>query len=251
MEGLGNDSAEPAVAAFDRVRIVLCRPSHPGNIGATARAMKTMGLSRLLLVAPERPIDAQAEAMASGATDVLAAACTVASLGEALAGTIHAVALTARRRELAAEPLWARTAAAEAAALTAAGEVALVFGNETFGLTNDELMLCPRWAQIPANPAYGSLNLAAAVQVLCYELRLALCDAGPPPAIPDAGHPASHEEIAGLIAQAEQAAIGCGYLDPARPRRFTPRLWRLAQRARLEREEIHLLRGLLAALRKG
>lgn len=232
----------------NRVRIVLCRPSHPGNIGSCARAMKTMGFTRLVLVAPEHPPDERSVAMASGAGDVLARAQTVATLSEALSDVIDGVALTARRRELAGEALWARQAAAELAKRTAEGEVALVFGNETFGLSNEELMLCPRWAQIPANSDYSSLNLAAAAQVMCYELRQALFDAGPPPTIPDAGTPATHDEVAGLINQAEQAAIACGYLDPAQPKRFTPRLWRLALRARLEREEIHLLRGLLTAL---
>lgn len=232
---------------FSRVRVVLCRPSHPGNIGAAARAIKTMGFSRLVLVRPKCFPDPQAEAMASGATDVLGAACVVDSLAEGLDGTVLATALTSRRRELATEPLWARDAAREVAEQAHQGEVALVFGNETYGLDNDELMQCARWAMIPANPAYASLNLAAAVQLMTYELRLALSNPGAPPAVPDAGIPASHDEVQRLVAHFERFAMATGFLDPASPKRFEPRLWRLFARARVEKEEVNILRGLLAA----
>lgn len=243
-------------SAFERVRVVLCRTSHPGNIGSAARALKTMGFAQLVLVAPRHLPDAQAEALASGASDVLAAARVVPTLAEALVGTTMAVALTARRRELAVAPLWARAAAGELAqALQAPDvgadtEVALVFGNETYGLSNEELGLCSRWAMIPANPDYSSLNLAAAVQLLCYELRLALDDPGAPPEVPDAGQPATHEDVERLLTHVEQVAVASAFLDPASPKRFVPRLRRLAARARLEREEVNILRGLLAAVQK-
>lgn len=230
-----------------RVRVVLSHTSHPGNIGAAARAMKTMGFSRLVLVNPKILPDAQAEAMASGAGDVLASAQIVGSLVEALSGTVLALAMTARRRELAAEPLWARAGAGELAAVAAQGEVALVFGNETAGLSNEELAQCARWALIPANPEYSSLNLAAAVQVMCYELRLALLGVPPAPTIPGAGAPATHEDVDGLIAHLEQAAIGSGFLDPEKPGRLMLRLRRLFGRAALEKEEVNILRGLLAS----
>lgn len=234
--------------AFCRVRIVLSRTSHPGNIGAAARAMKTMGFSRLVLAAPQCVPDEQAVALASGADDLLAQAQTVASLPEALAGVSLAVALTSRRRDLATTPRWAREAAQEAAAIAqAGGEVAFVFGNETNGLTNTELAQCNRWAMIPANPAYPSLNLAAAVQVICYELRLALAAVPPAPTLPNAGQPATHDEVEGLLAQLEAAAIESGFLDPERPGRLMLRLRRLFARANLEREEVNLLRGLLAS----
>jgi tRNA/rRNA methyltransferase len=243
-------SAVLPAPTFDRVRVVLCRPSHPGNIGSAARAMKTMGFSRLVLVAPKQFPDPQAETMAAGATDVLDSACVVSTLAEALEGTVLATALTSRRRELAVAPLWAREAAQELAQEIAQGEVALVFGNETYGLSNDELALCARWAMIPANPESPSLNLAAAVQLLSYELRLALMDPGVLPVIPDAGVPANHEDVERLINHLQQVALDSGFLDPAAPKRFVPRMRRLFARARIEREELNILRGLLAATQK-
>jgi tRNA/rRNA methyltransferase len=233
--------------ALERVRIVLSHTSHPGNIGAAARAMKTMGFSRLFLINPKAFPDAQADALACGADDVLAQARICSSLAEALKGTVLAVALTARRRELATTPLWARSAATELASILPQGEVALVFGNETAGLSNDELAQCARWAMIPANPAYTSLNLAAAVQVLCYELRLRLLDAPPPPSVTGAGTPATHDEIDGLLGQIENSALHSGFLDPQQPGRLMLRLRRLFSRAGLEKEEVNILRGLLAS----
>lgn len=236
---------------LDRVRIVLSHTSHPGNIGAAARAMKTMGLSRLVLVNPAHFPDPQADAMAAGAVDVLANALVCRSLEEALLGTTFATAMTARRRGLAVEPLWAREAAAELAVLAGKGEVALVFGNETAGLSNEEVSLCMRWAKIPTDPDWSSLNLAQAVQVLCYELRLAAVDVGAPPPITDAGEPASHEEVEGLVGHLERAAVGSGFLDPAQPKRLMPRMRRLFARARLEKEEVAILRGMLSAFETG
>lgn len=233
-----------------RVRVVLTRTSHPGNIGAAARAMKTMGFTRLVLVNPKIFPDPQAEAMASGANDVLAAARVVASLSEALHGSVLALAMTARRRDLATEPLWARGGAAEIAGVAAGGgEVALVFGNETSGLSNEELALCARWAMIPANADYSSLNLAAAVQVMCYELRLALAAALPAPSF-QASEPATHDAVEGLLAQLEGAAVDSGFLDPESPGRLMLRLRRLFARAGLEKEEVNILRGLLASFKQ-
>jgi len=234
-----------------RIRIVLSHTSHPGNIGGAARAMKTMGLTRLVLVNPKYFPDPQAEAMAAGATDVLAQAQVCSSLPEALAGTTFATALTARRRGLAVEPLWARDAAAELAAMAGDGEVALVFGNETAGLSNEEVSLCARWAKIPTDPHCSSLNLAQAVQVLCYELRLAAVGAGTPPRIKDAGKPASHEDVEGLMGHLERAAIASGFLDPAQPKRLMPRMRRLFARAGIEKEEVAILRGMLSAFETG
>lgn len=238
------------MSLLDRIRVVLSHPSHPGNIGAAARAMKTMGLSQLVLVNPRSFPDAQADAMASGAVDVLSGARVAASLADALAGTTFATALTARRRELAVDPLWVREAAGEIAAAALVGDAAIVFGNETAGLSNDELMLCQRWASIPAQSEYSSLNLAQAVQVMCYELRMAALDPGAPPAISDAGKPASHDDVERLLAHIESTAVNVGYLDPAAPKRFLPRLRRLLSRARIEQEEVSLLRGLLTAMDK-
>jgi len=234
-----------------RVRIVLSRTSHPGNIGAAARAMKTMGLGRLFLVTPKIFPDAQAEAMAAGATDVLANARVCASLDEALSGTVFTVAMTARRRELATEPLWVRDAMAATAAQLAQdarGDVAIVFGNESAGLSNEDLARCSRWAMIPCNPEWTSLNLAAAVQIACYELRLAEVGAGATPTIADASDRASFDEIEGLIGHFESAAVSSGFLDPAEPKRLMHRLRRMFSRAGLEKVEVNILRGILSSL---
>jgi len=246
-----NTTPLPETAVLDRIRIVLSHPSHPGNIGAAARAMKTMGLSRLVLVNPKAFPDAQADAMAAGATDLLVQAEVVTSLSEALSGTVLAVAMTARRRELATPALWARDAAAEVVATASSGDVAIVFGNETSGLSNEELGQCRRWAMIPVNAGFSSLNLAAAVQVMGYELRLAALDPGQPPAISGAGELASHDEVEGLITHIERAAIASEFLDPASPKRLILRLRRMFSRAAPEKEEVNILRGLFAALEKG
>jgi tRNA/rRNA methyltransferase len=245
-----NATPLPVAASLDRIRVVLSHPSHPGNIGAAARAMKTMGLSRLVLVNPKVFPDAQADAMAAGATDLLVAASVVSSLSEALSGTVLAMAMTARRRELAVPALWARDGAAELVGMAACADVALVFGNETSGLSNDELALCRRWAMIPVNADFSSLNLAAAVQVMCYELRLAALDPGLPPAISGAGLLASHDEVERLIAHIERAALSSEFLDPASPKRLIARLRRMFSRAAPEKEEVNILRGLFAALEK-
>src|SRR5205814_399567 len=166
---------------LSRIRVVLLRPSHPGNIGAAARAMKTMGITQLRLVRPKRFPHPDAAAMASGARDLLASARVCGSLEEALAGTTSSVALSARERELSHPPLDARAAARELLRAARKDEVAVVFGNETAGLSNKDIMRCSALARIPANPEYPSLNLAQAVQVVAYELRTA---AQAPPAAP-------------------------------------------------------------------
>jgi tRNA/rRNA methyltransferase len=189
-----------------------------------------------------------AEARASGADDVLAAARVVGSLQEALSGTLFAAALTARRRELSLPVADARSAAGQAVAWTGQGEVAVVFGNETSGLSNEELALCHLPVTIPANPAFSSLNLAAAVQILCYELRLAAGGALPTPA--GEAVAASFDEVERLHAHLERVMVKVDFLDPANPRRLLPRLRRLFGRARLEREEVAILRGFLTAVDK-
>ena len=152
------------------VRIVLCRPSHPGNIGAAARAMKTMGLADLRLVAPEKFPAPEAQWMATNAQDVLQNSTVHASLAEALADCVAAFALSARPREWSTQVLDVRAAAARAVDL--GGDVAFVFGNEQAGLTNEEMLACQYLVHIPANPEFTSLNLAQAVQVVAYELFL-------------------------------------------------------------------------------
>lgn len=207
--------------------------------------MLTMGFDALYLVNPRRFPDREADAMATGAVEVLARTTVCGSLPEALAGTRLAIGLTARRRDLASDMVDVREAAAVAADASRSGEVALVFGTEMSGLTNEELSRCQLLATIPTNPAFSSLNLAAAVQVVCYEARRAF--AAPPP--PSAGERdyALAEEVEALFAHMEAGMIATGFLDPASPRRLMPRLRRLFGRTRLEKEEVNILRGMLRA----
>jgi len=233
-------------ARLAHVRVVLVRTTHPGNIGAAARAMKTMGLARLVLVEPRRFPDPQADAMATGADDILAAATVCATLDEALAGTTLQIALTARRRELSHLALDAREAAQTAVSECERGqEVAVVFGTEMSGLANEEVIKCQRVAHIATNPQYSSLNLAAAVQVMAYELRVAAH--GPAAASNERYEAATFEEIEGFYAHLERNLVRSGFLDPAHPRRLLERMRRLFGRTRLEKEEINLLRGMLSA----
>lgn len=232
-----------AAAPLDRIRIVLSHTSHPGNIGAAARAMKTMGLRELWLVAPGEFPSEVASARASGADDILANARVVATLAEALADTIFVAALTARRRELSLPRQHAREAATTVISHAGSGPVALVFGNETSGLSNEELALCSLPVTIPTAADFSSLNLAAAVQLLAYELRLA---AAAPPALEEAqGTQATHADFEAFITHLERAVTASGFHDPRNPKRLLPRLRRLFNRVRLEREEVAILRGML------
>ncbi|WP_417066708.1 RNA methyltransferase [Niveibacterium terrae] len=236
--------------ALSQIRVVLSRPSHPGNIGAAARAMKTMGLSRLYLVSPRDFPHPEAMTRASGATDVLENAVVCDSLAEALAGTVQALALTSRHRELCAPPRWLPEAASELLQLAEDSEVAVVFGNETFGLTNEEVAQCQRTVTIPANAEYASLNLGSAVQVIAWELRRQALE-GRLPALPQQfGELATHDDVERLITHFEQALTGSGFLNPEHPGRLIPRLRRLFGRAALEREEVAILRGALASLQE-
>jgi tRNA/rRNA methyltransferase len=245
---------EAAQALLGRVRVVLCRTSHPGNIGAAARAMKTMGLSRLYLVSPLCAVDAVAEARAAGATDVLAGAVHCASLGEALGGCVHALALSARLRDLGPAAMAVRGSAAPLLAEAANGDVAIVFGNESSGLTNEELQRCQKAVTIPSNPDFSSLNLGAAVQVMAYELRMAAFSEAPPAlttlATPFSSPAAALDEIERFYAHLEAVLVATGFHDPAKPRRLMPKLRRLFGRAALEKDEINILRGILDSIEK-
>jgi tRNA/rRNA methyltransferase len=225
-------------------RIVLCRPSHPGNIGAAARAMKTMGLADLRLVAPLRAPVAEDVWMATHGADVLAAARTHATLAEAIADCTAAFALSARPREWSPQVLDVRAAAERAAANDA--PVAFVFGNESAGLTNDELFACQHLVHIPADPKNSSLNLAQAVQVVAYELHVAR-GASVPAARSE--KLATVEDVEGLYAHLEDAARASGFMAPGSKLRER---WRrlFARMPDLEREEVNILRGLLKSLRK-
>lgn len=232
--------------ALERLRVVLTQTSHPGNIGAAARAMKTMGLRDLALVRPRHFPHAEATAMAAGGADLLERASVHDSLEDALSGCVLAVGFSARRRDLSHPVQSIREAAGEIAAATASGRVALVFGNETSGLSNEELARCQAFASIPANTEYSSLNLAAAVQVACYEVAVAAGAHAAP--VARERLPATVDDLNALIAHLEASARASGFLDPQKPGRFVEHMRRLFARVKLERAEVKLLRGLLGAL---
>ena len=234
--------------ALERVRVVLSRTSHPGNIGAAARAMKTMGLSHLVLVSPHAFPDPVATARAAGADDILANARIVGSLAEALEGTVFAAAMTARRREMAVPMKWAREAAGDLVQRTVYGDVALVFGNESVGLSNEDVALCHMPVTIPVSETYSSLNLGAAVQLLCYELRMATLDPGEAPGAEF--EPATFDQIEGFYAHLDRAITASGFFNPTNSKRLWPRLRRLFGRIRLEKDEVNILRGMLTAFEK-
>lgn len=239
-------------SALDRIRIVLCETSHPGNIGAAARAMKTMGLSRLVLVNPRHFPHPEAEALAAGADDLLQTVQVCESLEQALQGTVFAVASTARPRDLAHEVVDCREACARLAAEAAAAEVALVFGTERAGLTVKQISQCQLIGMIPTSAAFSSLNLAQAVQVFAYELRMAL--AGAPAYRQHTGSRegaeiATHEEMEGFFGQLESTFYATGFLDEKEPKRLMQRMRRLFARARTEKTEVNILRGFLSAIR--
>jgi tRNA (cytidine32/uridine32-2'-O)-methyltransferase len=245
---MSDPSTTPAAdSPLQRIRIVLVGTQHPGNIGSAARALKTMGLTRLVLVDPSRFPHAEADALAAGADDVLAGAQVHASLADALADCRLVLGCTARSRRVALEEQAPRDAADRAlGAATEGGEVALVFGRERTGLTNEELQLCHGAVHIPANPAYSSLNLAAAVQVLAYELRLSALDAGGAMHASAAEMPAEHAELEGFFAQLAQTLDAIDFHKGRAPESAMRKLRRLFLRAGLDTKEVRLLRGILA-----
>ena len=234
-------------AALDRVRIVLCETSHPGNIGAAARAMKTMGLSRLVLVNPKQFPHADADAFASGAVDVLDNALVCDSLDAALAGTVLAVASTSRHRDLTHEVVDCREACKRIVQGASHEEVAVVFGPERTGLSIRDVNKCQLIAAIPANPDYASLNLAQAVQVFAYELSIFAGTTAPRQ--PQTADAATHDEVEGFYRHLEDVFHASGFLDPQEPKRLMQRMRRLFARSRLEKEEVNILRGFLRAVR--
>lgn len=238
---------QSSTSVFSRLRFVLVETSHPGNIGAVARAMKTMEFSQLVLVNPRFP-DAvtheEAIAFASGAQDVLAAARIVGSIDEALEGCNYAAALSARLREFSPPVTTPRALAAQLAAEESLN-AALVFGSERYGLPNEIIEKCNVLINIPANPGYSSLNLAQAAQVLAYEARLASAgDTLPDVGIGFRGDAANLVQIDGMYAHLEQALVAIDFLDPDNPKKLMPRLRRLFSRTQLETEEVNILRGI-------
>ncbi|GGJ92516.1 tRNA (cytosine(32)/uridine(32)-2'-O)-methyltransferase TrmJ [Pseudomonas matsuisoli] len=239
---------------LDNFRVVLVNTSHPGNIGGAARAMKNMGLSRLVLVEPEDFPSSEANARASGATDILDQALVVDTLEEALTGCSLVFGTSARDRRIPwplLDPRESANVGLEQAAV--GGEVALVFGREYAGLTNEELQRCHYHVHIPSDPSFGSLNLAAAVQVLTYEVRMAwLAAQGQPTKMSKLETTAmlnaelcTVEEMELFYEHLEQALIEIKFLDPQKPRHLMARLRRLYGRSAVTRLEMNILRGIL------
>ncbi len=237
-----------------QVRIVLVDTSHAGNIGAAVRAMKNMGLIRLYLVNPRQFPHADATARASGADDVLAQAVVCATLDEALVGCRLVMGASARLRNLSVPLLDPRQCASKVlgeVTIEAGIECALVFGREHSGLTNDELGRCHHLVHIPTNPEYSSLNLAAAVQVLSYELRVAtLGEQVNVISSEDAKPLASADDMERFYVHLQQTLETVGFLDPKNPRIMMQRLRRLFNRARPDEVEMNILRGILTAAQK-
>ena len=234
----------------DTTRFVLIGTSHPGNVGAAARAMKVMGFTDLVLVAP-RFADVlqqvEAVAMASGATDVLANARIVATLAEALDGVSFACATAMTPRDFGPPTRAPRELLAELAPGTQ--RVAFVFGSERFGMSNDDVYRCHVCLSIPTVPEYGSLNLAQAVQLLAYDWRQALGGFPVQPRTVDAKR-ADGVAVQGLLDHWQQALVDIEFFDPLVPRKLIPRLQQLLNRAQLTEEEVHILRGVARAIDK-
>ncbi len=235
---------------LNNIRIILINTTHPGNIGSVARAMKVMGLSQLHLVSPLRFPAAEATALASGADDLLQDAVVHESLDKALDGVGLVLGTSARLRTLSLPQMDVRAAAEQSVAESSKHPVAILFGRERHGLTNDEIQRCHFLLNIPANPEYSSLNLAQAVQVLSYELRVA--------ALGEAGliqesldyTPVDAGQMEMFFTHLEQTLLDTRFLNPAQPKMLMARLRRLYARARPDQNEINILRGILAASQK-
>ncbi|WP_349617505.1 tRNA (cytosine(32)/uridine(32)-2'-O)-methyltransferase TrmJ [Azotobacter salinestris] len=244
---------------LQNIRVVLVNTSHPGNIGGAARAMKNMGLSRLYLVDPEDFPSSEAVARASGATDILESAQVVASLEEALVGCSLALGTSARDRRIPWPLLDPRECATTCLEQTGQGaEVALVFGREYAGLTNEELQRCQFHVHIPSDPSFSSLNLAAAVQVLAYEVRMAWLAAEGLPSKQEKlettamlnAQPVTMDELELFYGHLESTLVEIGFLDPEKPRHLMSRLRRLYGRSGISKLEMNILRGILTETQK-
>lgn len=236
---------------FANIRIVLVNTTHPGNIGGAARAMKNMGLSRLYLVAPKEFPSDKATWRSAGATDVLDDAVVVESLDDAIQGCSLVVGTSARERRIPWPLLDPRECGENVWAEASQHEVALVFGREDRGLTNEELHKCNYHVHIPANEEYSSLNLATAVQVITYEIRMAYLKAIEGNTLPK--HvwdmpPANAQALDSYYQQLEQTLVNVGFLDPENPKQTMTRLRRLYNRVRMDQMELNILRGVLTAM---
>jgi TrmH family RNA methyltransferase len=244
---------------LQNIRVVLVNTSHPGNIGGAARAMKNMGLSQLVLVDPEDFPSVEAQARASGADDILASAQVVGTLEEALVGCSLVLGTSARDRRIPWPLLDPRECGKTSVEqVQAGGEVALVFGREYAGLTNEELQRCQFHVHIPSNPDFSSLNLAAAVQVLTYEVRMAwLAAEGLPTKVEKVettamlnAQPVTMDELELFYGHLESTLVEIGFLDPEKPRHLMSRLRRLYGRSGISKLEMNILRGILTETQK-
>ncbi|HUQ12037.1 MAG TPA: RNA methyltransferase [Steroidobacteraceae bacterium] len=229
---------------LDRVRIVLVEPQHPGNIGGAARAMKTMGLRELALVKPDKFPHKEATDLAVGAADLLEAAIVHPDLRSAVADCAYVVGTSARLRSLPHNTSTPRELA-ERLAREVGGRIALVFGPERVGLSNEDFELCHALVSVPADPTFRVLNLAAAVQIVCYELRLAAAPelSGKPEHVP-----VDQREMELFFEHLERVLVDIGFLNPKHPRQLMRRLRRMYSRAAPDENEMNILRGILAAV---
>ena len=254
---------------FENIRVVMVHTSHPGNIGAAARAIKTMGLSRLVLVSPQQYPDQIAIWRAAGAADILEQAQVVETLAEAVEGCSMVVGASARQRRIPWPVLDSRQGGEAIAKQSRTEEVAIIFGREDRGLTNEELQQCNYHIEIPANEDYGVLNVASAVQIICYEVRMSLLafrqikekgPENPAPSKPEPKMPinpvrwderlATSGEMEHFFNHLETTLTQLDFHEPENPRQLLTRLRRLFMRARLDHLEINILRGAMTAVQK-
>lgn len=233
-----------------QIRIVLVRPSHPGNIGAAARAMKNMGLSRLCLVAPENFPSEVATSRASGAESILEKARIFDCLHSAVSDCHHVITTTARQRSLKWENFDARTAAQKICAFDPNEKVAVVFGPERTGLSNDEIGLSQCMIHIPVNESFPSMNLAAAVMLICYEIRLAsLAEMSPLILNRPKDEPiATNQQVQGFVSHLHTVMEQTGFLTNKPSDRLLRRVRRLFNRAAMSEQDVNILRGVLAGI---
>lgn len=230
----------------DPTRFILLDTSHRGNVGATARAMKVMGFSQLVLVRPRFAdvlVHEDTVAMASGAADILVRARVVDTLAEALEGVHFAIGTAMTPRDFGPATLAPREGLGELARRTPCPTLGFVFGSERHGMRNDDVYRCHAVVSIPTNPEYGSLNLSQAVQVLAYEWRMAQGGFPVQPRTPDI-ELADGQAVQGLVEHWTRMLTDVGYLDPAAPKKLIPRLNQLFNRAQVRSEEVHILRGM-------
>jgi len=240
-------SEADVAARLSHIRIVLINTSHPGNIGATARAMKVMGLANLHLVSPKTFPSADATAMASGADDLLQRAVIHDSLESALDGCGLVLGTSARLRSLPMPQMDLRSAAQSILTETQEQNIAILFGQERAGLTNEEIQRCHQLVHVDTDPGFGSLNLSQAVQLMAYELRMAVIGGAGVAVAPSDWVPVDAGQMEMFFVHLEQTLLDIGFMNPEQPKRLMARMRRLFNRARPDQNEINILRGILAA----